>query len=216
MPRYKRPKGHAERIQPVGPPLDPGTLTGPHHRSPWDRDHPRSPEQWDVPPHGWPPLVPKTDPHAITGHAEFSRDAQRRRPTPRGHCAERRTKFPELHDDFTHSGIPGFPTYVPEKHAHKVMSQFAAISIPGYGGHIPGHVAENVLQTTFSKGNQLSLTARRGYSSDVDSHFRAARHSRNHSDGGRDILGSMRRRQEDSHPSTGHSIRSYGVHTVMP
>eukprot|EP00746_Dinoflagellata_sp_MGD_P003436 gnl/MRDRNA2_/MRDRNA2_106686_c0_seq1.p1 gnl/MRDRNA2_/MRDRNA2_106686_c0~~gnl/MRDRNA2_/MRDRNA2_106686_c0_seq1.p1 ORF type:complete len:217 (+),score=24.77 gnl/MRDRNA2_/MRDRNA2_106686_c0_seq1:70-720(+) len=216
MTDYKRPRGHSERIGPVGAPLDPGVLTSPFHRSPWDRDFPREPQKWDVPPHGWPPIAPKKDPHMVTGHAELSREMQRRRPTPRGHCSERRTRFPELHDDFTHSGIPGFPTYVPERHCHKIMSQTAAIGIPGYTGHIPGHVAENILQTSFAKANQLSLTARRGYSSDVDTHFRVARHSRNHSDGGRNVLDSMRRRQEDQHPSKGHSIRSFGVHTVMP
>merc|ERR1719321_1565666 len=77
------------------------------------------------------------------------------------------------------------------------MSQFAAISIPGYGGHIPGHVAENILSTSFAKANQLSLTARRGYDSDVEAHFRAARHSRNHSDGARNIAVSMKRRGEN-------------------
>lgn len=199
---------------------DSGVLTGPFHRSPWDRDDPRTPEKCDVPAHGWPPLSAKSSAKYVrTGHAEYSREAQRRRPTPRGHCEQRRTKFPELYDEFTHGGIPGFPTYVPERHAHKIMSQMAAIGIPGYSGHIPGHVAENILSTSFAKANQLSLTARRGYDSDpahdVEAHFRAARHSRNHSDGARNIADSMKRRGEHE-VSKGRIVRNNGTYTVMP
>eukprot|EP00746_Dinoflagellata_sp_MGD_P002507 gnl/MRDRNA2_/MRDRNA2_104887_c0_seq1.p1 gnl/MRDRNA2_/MRDRNA2_104887_c0~~gnl/MRDRNA2_/MRDRNA2_104887_c0_seq1.p1 ORF type:complete len:224 (+),score=24.94 gnl/MRDRNA2_/MRDRNA2_104887_c0_seq1:72-743(+) len=213
MTDYKRPRGHADAQIPVGRGApDSGVLTGPFHRPPWDKDDPRKPEQSDVPPHGRPPTArtsKPTAPHIITGHAEFSRESQKRRPTPRGHCAERRTKFPELHEEFFHSGILHYPTYIPEKH-HKIMSQLAAISIPGYSGHVPGFVAENIMQTSHTKANHLALTARREYTSKaadgLEAHFKASRHMRNHSDGGRNIRESMIKRQEHE-ISKGHKCR---------
>lgn len=210
MTDYKRPRGHPDSHIPIGRGApDAGVLTGPFHRPPWDRDDPRTPEKSDVPPHGRPPTTKPTTPHIITGHAEFSREAQKRRPTPRTHAAERRTKFPELHEEFLNSGILHYPTYVPQKNSH-IMSNLAAIGIPGYSGHVPGFVAENILQTSFCKANQLALTARREYTSKaadgLEAHFKASRHMRNHSDGGRNIRESMMKRQEHE-VSKGHKCR---------
>lgn len=223
MTDYKRPRGHKAANLPIGQGApDPGVLTGPFHRGPWDRDDPRTPQKWDVPPHGWQRSTPRKKDFVSTGASEYSRDAQRRRPTPRTNCEQtpRRSKFfPELYDEFTVDKIKSYPDYVPERYLPKTMSQFAAIAVPGYAGTIPAFVPENIIQADFTKANQLSLTARRGYLDDHDNvlkqHFAAARHYRNHSDGGRDILQSMKRRGEIDH-SKGSAIRNYGVLNVMP
>lgn len=41
-------------------------------------------------------------------------------------------------------------TYFPE------VGNFTLTAIPGYGGHIPGKVAENVISSTFNRSNQLA------------------------------------------------------------
>merc|ERR1712150_352243 len=63
----------------------------------------------------------------------------------KGSARNRGESEPQLHRVFQPNH-----TYFPE------VGNFTLTAIPGYGGHIPGKVAENVIASTYNRSNQLA------------------------------------------------------------